>query len=63
MSHRFQNRLERSLNDLLCVVDRDPKGKEGGELILGGSDPAKYSGNFTYLPVTKEGYWQIKMDG
>lgn len=44
-------------------LDRDPAGKEGGELILGGSDPEKYSGNFTYVPVTKEGYWQIKMDG
>ncbi|XP_061182967.1 lysosomal aspartic protease-like isoform X2 [Saccostrea echinata] len=44
-------------------LDRNPTGKEGGELILGGSDPKFYSGNFTYVNVTRQGYWQIKMDG
>ncbi|XP_071634502.1 cathepsin D-like isoform X2 [Temnothorax longispinosus] len=34
----------------------------GGELILGGTDPSHYEGEFTYVNVTKKKYWQITMD-
>jgi len=34
----------------------------GGELILGGSDPAHYEGNFTYIPVSQIKYWQFTID-
>ncbi|EFN61281.1 Lysosomal aspartic protease [Camponotus floridanus] len=35
--------------------------EEGGELILGGSDPKYYEGNFTYVNVSKKGYWQYPL--
>ncbi|TGZ57266.1 Lysosomal aspartic protease [Temnothorax longispinosus] len=34
----------------------------GDELILGGTDPSHYEGEFTYVNVTKKKYWQITMD-
>ncbi|XP_036977721.1 nothepsin isoform X1 [Acanthopagrus latus] len=33
-----------------------------GELLLGGTDEALFTGPINWLPVTVKGYWQIKMD-
>uniref|UniRef100_I3MP68 renin n=1 Tax=Ictidomys tridecemlineatus TaxID=43179 RepID=I3MP68_ICTTR len=33
----------------------------GGELVLGGSDPQYYQGNFHYVSISKTGSWQITM--
>ncbi|KAI0272452.1 aspartic peptidase domain-containing protein [Gloeopeniophorella convolvens] len=34
----------------------------GGELFLGGTNPNLYQGGFTFVPVTKEAYWQVTLD-
>jgi cathepsin D len=36
--------------------------KSTGELIIGGTDPAHYTGDLTYVPLTSETYWEITMD-
>jgi len=44
-------------------LSRNPGAQVGGEIVLGGSDPRYYEGNFTYVPISKKGYWQFAMDG
>ncbi|CAL1688837.1 unnamed protein product [Lasius platythorax] len=43
-------------------LNRNSSANEGGELILGGSDPSHYVGKLTYVPVTNKGYWQFTLD-
>ena len=40
----------------------DPEGGAGSELIFGGYDHSHFSGNLHWVPVTKQGYWQIALD-
>merc|ERR1712168_1339691 len=44
-------------------LNRNPDGSNGGQLVLGGVDDSLYTGEINYLPITREGYWQVKMDG
>lgn len=43
-------------------LNRNTSSTRGGEIVFGGSDPSHYVKPMTYVPVIKEGYWQIKMD-
>jgi hypothetical protein len=34
-----------------------------GELVLGGVDPKHYRGDFSFVPLSSETYWQVALDG
>ncbi|KAF6730478.1 Renin [Oryzias melastigma] len=42
---------------------RDPKHSPGGELVLGGTDPNYYTGNFNYVKTKDTGKWEVIMKG
>jgi len=39
-----------------------PNAKVGSELTLGDTDPARYTGAFTYVKLTSKTYWEFHMD-
>uniref|UniRef100_A0A8D0MST6 Peptidase A1 domain-containing protein n=1 Tax=Sus scrofa TaxID=9823 RepID=A0A8D0MST6_PIG len=43
-------------------LNRDPEAADGGELVLGGSDPAHYIPPLTFVPVTVPAYWQVHVE-
>ncbi|XP_076841100.1 cathepsin D [Brachyhypopomus gauderio] len=44
-------------------LNRNPQTQPGGELLLGGTDPKYYTGDFSYVNISRQAYWQIHMDG
>jgi cathepsin D len=62
----FNNMFDQQLvpeNVFSFWLDRDPNNPRGGEVIFGGTDPALYEGDFTFVDVTRKDYWQFKLDG
>lgn len=43
-------------------LDRNMTDATGGEMIIGGNDPDYYTGNFSYVPITREAFWQFRLD-
>jgi saccharopepsin len=42
--------------------DTNKDSEDGGEAVFGGYDKDHYSGNITWLPVRRRGYWEISLD-
>jgi len=62
----FYNMVNQGLVDepvFSFYLDRNEKNSTGGELVLGGTDTRYYTGDFTYVDVSVQGYWQFAVDG
>ncbi|XP_051898894.1 cathepsin D-like [Pristis pectinata] len=61
----FDNMMKQKLleKDIFSFyLNRNTSTQPGGELLLGGIDPKYYTGDLHYVNVTRQAYWQIKMD-
>ena len=48
---------------MFVYLFRNPDEELGGVMVLGGSDPTLYEGNFSYVDVVEPDYWRISVDG
>ncbi|XP_045697429.1 cathepsin E isoform X1 [Phyllostomus hastatus] len=61
----FDNMMAQNLVDVpmfSVYMSSDPEGGAGSELTFGGYDHSHFSGSLNWVPVTKQGYWQIALD-
>jgi len=42
-------------------LSQNPSDSLGGELVLGGVDSSRYTGDFSYAPLTSDTYWQFDL--
>ncbi|XP_043818958.1 cathepsin E [Dromiciops gliroides] len=61
----FDNMMAQNLVDVpmfSVYMTRNPDSTTGSELIFGGYDHTHFTGSLNWVPVTKQGYWQIALD-
>ncbi|XP_062949638.1 cathepsin D isoform X1 [Cynocephalus volans] len=61
----FDNVMRQKLVDnniFSFYLNRDPNVQPGGELMLGGFDSKYYKGSLSYVNVTRQAYWQVRLD-
>ncbi|XP_019608007.2 cathepsin E [Rhinolophus sinicus] len=61
----FDNMMAQNLVDVpmfSVYLSSGPEGSTESELIFGGYDHSHFSGSLNWVPVTKQGYWQIALD-
>ena len=44
-------------------LSKDPHASKGGVMMLGGADPAYYTGDMHYVPLSRKAYWQFDLGG
>lgn len=49
-------------NQFAFYLGSQVDGSDVGELTIGGTDPAHYTGELVYVPLKSETYWEITMD-
>ncbi|XP_010211548.1 PREDICTED: cathepsin E [Tinamus guttatus] len=55
-----QNLVEQPMFSV--YMSSKPDSADGGELLFGGFDPSRFVGTLQWVPVTQQGYWQIRID-
>ncbi|NXQ82682.1 CATE protein, partial [Nyctibius grandis] len=61
----FDNMMAQDLVELpmfSVYMSTNPESSLGGELLFGGFDPSHFTGTLNWVPVTRQGYWQIQLD-
>jgi len=58
----FRNMVNQGLADPIFSVYLSDTPGEDGELLLGGINKNHYTGEISYVPLSSQTYWQVKLD-
>jgi saccharopepsin len=58
----FYNMVDQLDKPLFAFSLGDGSSDDGGEFSLGATNPDKYTGKITQIPVRRKGYWEVNLD-